>query len=98
MESCSHANSGIIFYVNEDLTKSKNTWNWLEMQVLDNNGHPDAKIEKTQSWWFYDLIKSTSEPVKPVENGTLLILYVIRKTNMLLNGKKSGWNNTLGQF
>jgi hypothetical protein len=43
-----NANSGIIFYVNEDLTKFKNTYETgLEMQVLDNNGHPDAKIENT---------------------------------------------------
>jgi hypothetical protein len=27
------------------------------MQVLDNNGHPDAKIENTWAGDLYDLIK-----------------------------------------
>jgi hypothetical protein len=41
-----NANSGIIFYVNEDLTKFKNTYETgLEMQVLDNNGHPVLKLK-----------------------------------------------------
>ena len=85
-----NANSGIIFYVNEDLTKFKNTYETgLEMQVLDNNGHPDAKIEKHRAGDLYDLIKSTSEPVKPVgEWNSVDIVCKFGKLTMLLNGVK----------
>jgi hypothetical protein len=60
-------NSGIIFLVNEDSSKYKYTWNTgPEMQVLDNNGHPDGKIKKHRAGDLYDLISSSSEPVKSV--------------------------------
>ena len=40
-------NSGIIFLVHEYVSKFSNTWNTgPEMQVIDNNGHEDAKIIK----------------------------------------------------
>lgn len=62
-----NGNSGIIFYVNENTAKYKNTWNTgLEMQVLDNEGHKDGKIHKHRAGDLYDLIASSSEPVKPV--------------------------------
>jgi len=38
----------------------------METQVLDNDGHPDGKITKHRAGDLYDLVKSTSEPVKPV--------------------------------
>ena len=37
----------------------------MEMQVLDNNGHPDAKIIKHRAGDLYDLITSSPEMVKP---------------------------------
>jgi hypothetical protein len=37
------------------------------MQVLDNNGHQMLKEKTLGKLLLYDLIKSTSEPVKPVE-------------------------------
>jgi hypothetical protein len=85
-----NANSGIIFFVNEDLSKFKNTYETgLEMQVLDNNGHPDGKIEKHRAGDLYDLIKSTTEPVKPVgEWNTVDIVCKFGKLQMLLNGVK----------
>ncbi len=62
-----NGNSGIIFYVHEDTTKYKETYQTgPEMQVLDNDGHPDGKILKHRAGDLYDLIKSSSEPVKPV--------------------------------
>ncbi len=61
-----NGNSGIILFAHEDTTKYKETWNTgLEMQVLDNNGHPDAKIIKHRAGDLYDLITSTPETVKP---------------------------------
>ncbi|TPE43569.1 3-keto-disaccharide hydrolase [Pontibacter mangrovi] len=61
-----NGNSGIIFYVQEDTSQYHYTWNTgLEMQVLDNEGHPDAKIEKHRAGDLYDLIASSPETVKP---------------------------------
>jgi hypothetical protein len=85
-----NANSGIIFYVKEDLSKFSNTWNTgLEMQVLDNAGHPDAKIHKHRAGDLYDLIASSSEPVKPAgEWNTAEIISKDGKLEFRLNGQK----------
>ncbi|MDF3076807.1 MAG: glycosyl hydrolase [Sphingobacteriaceae bacterium] len=75
-------NSGIIFYVHEDPAKYKQSYyTGLEMQVLDNEGHADGKITKHRAGDLYDLVKSSTEPVKSVgqwntaeiisNNGTL---------------------------
>lgn len=57
-------NSGIIFLVQED-AKYEHTWHTgPEMQVLDNNGHPDAKITKHRAGDLYDLISVSKETVK----------------------------------
>jgi hypothetical protein len=62
-----NGNSGILFYVQDDPAKYKATYfTGPEMQVLDNDGHPDGKILKHRAGDLYDLIKSSSEPVKPV--------------------------------
>lgn len=84
------SNSGILFYVKEDAKKYQNTYNTgLEMQVLDNEGHPDGKITKHRAGDLYDLIKSTSEPVKPVgEWNSVDIVCKYGKLTMLLNGVK----------
>ncbi|MBC3539071.1 DUF1080 domain-containing protein [Rufibacter sp. H-1] len=59
-------NSGIILFVQDDAAKYPNTWNTgPEVQVLDNNGHPDAKIHKHRAGDLYDLIASSPETVKP---------------------------------
>lgn len=59
-------NSGIILFVHEDTTKYKETWNTgLEMQVLDNARHDDAKIPKHRAGDLYDLISGSPETVKP---------------------------------
>lgn len=59
-------NSGIIFYIHEDKAAYEFPWmTGMEMQVLDNNGHPDAKIIKHRAGDLYDLITSSPETVKP---------------------------------
>ena len=66
------ANSGIIFFVNEDLSKYNKTYlTGPEMQILDNDGHKDGAILKHRAGDLYDLIKSKSEPVKPVGEWNL---------------------------
>jgi len=63
-----NGNSGIIFNIHEDKAKYRNTYETgPEMQVLDNAGHPDAKIPRHRAGDLYDLIASSSEPVKPAE-------------------------------
>lgn len=84
------ANSGIIFYVHEDPAKYRQTYSTgLEMQVLDNDGHADGKIIKHRAGDLYDLVKSSSEPVKPVgEWNTAEIISKNGKLEQYLNGVK----------
>lgn len=81
-------NSGIIFYINEDPIKYKNTYETgLEMQVLDNDGHPDGKIDKHRAGNLYDLVKGDVEPVKAVgEWNTAEIISNQGKLTFILNG------------
>jgi len=63
-----NGNSGIMFYIHEDSSRYK--WPWMtapEMQVLDNQGHPDAKIIKHRAGDLYDLISCSQETVTPFE-------------------------------
>ena len=83
-----NGNSGIMFYVHED--KSKYPYPWStgpEMQILDNDGHADGKIESHRAGDLYDLVKSSSEPVRPV--GEWDEVEIISQNEMLtvkLNG------------
>ena len=81
-------NSGIIFFVHEDTTKYSETWNTgLEMQVLDNDGHPDGKIHKHRAGDLYDLIACSKESVKPVgEWNKVEIIANHGKLDLFLNG------------
>lgn len=83
-------NSGIIFYVHEDPSKFKRTYNTgPEMQVLDNDGHADGKIHKHRAGDLYDLIASSEEPVKPVgEWNQAEIISNKGKLDFFMNGKK----------
>lgn len=84
------ANSGIIFYVHEELPKYGQTYSTgPEMQVLDNDGHPDGKITKHRAGDLYDLVQSSSEPVKPVgEWNKAEIISNKGKLTFILNGVK----------
>ena len=84
-----NGNSGIIFYVNEDTTKYKKSYETgPEMQVLDNNGHPDAKIIKHRAGDLYDLISCSKETVKPaLEWNQVEIICMNGKLDFWLNGE-----------
>ncbi len=83
----SNSNSGLIFYVNEDTAKYKKSYETgPEMQVLDNNGHPDAKIIKHRAGDLYDLISCTKETVKPALQWNAAEI-------KSLNGKLEFWLN-----
>jgi hypothetical protein len=82
------ANSGILFYVHENPIKYPNTYETgLEMQVLDNEGHPDGKIDKHRAGNLYDLVKGSTEPVKAVgEWNTAEIISNRGQLTFILNG------------
>jgi hypothetical protein len=82
------ANSGILFHIKEDAAKYHQTYSTgPEMQVIDNDGHPDGKINKHRAGDLYDLVKSSSEPVKPVgEWNTAEIISNRGKLELRLNG------------
>ena len=84
------ANSGVIYNVQE-LDSTQYVWQTgPEMQILDNNCHPDGKIEKHRTGDLYDLIKSSKETVKPVGEWNHIVL---RQKNgfveQYLNGTKT---------
>ncbi len=83
-----NGNSGIFFYSHED--KSKHNWPWetgMEMQVLDNNGHPDAKFPKHRAGDLYDLISCSRETVKPYGEWNLAEIKCLDgKLDLYLNG------------
>ena len=83
-----NGNSGVIFLIQEDTAKYDKTYkSGPEMQVLDNDGHSDGKITKHRAGDLYDLIKSTSEPVKPVGEWNQAELIVNKgKLDLILNG------------
>jgi uncharacterized protein YaiE (UPF0345 family) len=81
-------NSGVIFDVQDDPAKYEFVWHTgPEMQVLDNDGHPDGKIPKHRAGNLYDLIAASSEPVKPVGEWNLSEIIQNRgKLEFKLNG------------
>lgn len=82
-------NSGIIFFVKEDPKFSQTYLTGPEMQVLDNDGHADGKIHKHRTGDLYDLIASSSEPVKPVGQWNLAEIIANKgKLTFMLNGVK----------
>lgn len=80
-------NSGIIFLSKEDAAYKHPYYTGPEMQVLDNNGHNDGKIISHRAGDLYDLIRSSSEPVKgPGEWNKAEIRILNRKLDLFLNG------------
>ncbi|AWW31359.1 DUF1080 domain-containing protein [Echinicola strongylocentroti] len=82
-----NGNSGIMFLVQE-LDEYKHPYNTgPEYQLLDNDGHPDGKIEKHRTGDLYDLIKAKEEAENPVgEWNTSEIIVNQGKLTFKLNG------------
>ncbi len=82
-------NSGVMFCVHEDSSKYKTPYETgPEMQVLDNDGHPDGKIKKHRAGDLYDLISCSKETVKPVgEWNQVEIKLLNSKLDFFLNGE-----------
>ena len=84
-----NGNSGIIFCVNEDTAKYKHPYETgPEMQVLDNDGHPDGKLKKHRAGDLYDLISCSKETVKPVGEWNQVEIKLLNgKLDFYLNGE-----------
>ncbi len=84
-----NGNSGIIFWVQNDPSKYKYVWyTGPEMQVLDNDGHADAKIDKHRAGNLYDLVAGKEGVTKPVgEWNTAEIISNSGKLEFKLNGE-----------
>lgn len=82
-------NSGVIFYTKEDPQYQYMWHTGPEMQILDNDGHSDAKIHKHRTGDLYDLIESKTA-VKPVgEWNTAEIVSKGGKLDFFLNGQNT---------
>lgn len=82
-------NSGIIYRSVEADKYGATYVTGPEMQVLDDNCHPDAKIEKHRSSDLYDLVSANPRPLKPV--GEWNQVRVVANGNHVehwLNGEK----------
>ena len=83
-----NGNSGIIFYIHEN--KQKYNWPWEtgpEMQVLDNNGHPDAKHKTHRAGDLYDMLSCSKETVKPAGEWNMVSIRSEKgRLNFYLNG------------
>lgn len=83
-----NGNSGIMFYVKEEPQYQYPWQTGPEIQVLDNDGHPDAKIAKHRAGDLYDLIAVSKETVKPVgEWNSVRIVSNKGKLDGYLNGE-----------
>lgn len=85
-----NGNSGIIFWVQDEPKMYPYVWQTgPEMQVLDDNGHADAKIHKHRAGDLYDLIAGTPGAAKPAgEWNAAEIISKNGKLTFVLNGKK----------
>jgi hypothetical protein len=83
-----NGNSGVIFWVQEDSVKYKQTYHTgPEMQVLDNDGHKDGAIIKHRASNLYDLVVGKEGALKPVgEWNTAEIISNKGKLDFILNG------------
>jgi len=83
-----NGNSGIIFYVQDEPTKYDNVWfTGPEMQVLDNDGHPDGKIKKHRAGNLYDLVEGKEGAVNKVGEWNLVeIISNNGQLDFFLNG------------
>ena len=82
-------NSGLMFHVSEADSLDRTYHSGPEYQLLDNERHPDAKIEKHRAGDNYDLQKSTVETVKPAgEWNTTRLIVNDGKVEHYLNGEK----------
>lgn len=85
-------NSGIFWGVKEDNNLPEAYQTGPEIQVLDNDKHPDGKAGLThQAGALYDMIEPTKDVTKPVGEWNICVITINHKTNqgtVELNGEE----------
>lgn len=85
-------NSGIFYHVSEDTAYAATFHSGPEVQILDDERHPDAKRGvngNRQAGSLYDLLPLTTQAVKPAgEWNTARLVVNDNKVEHWLNGKK----------
>lgn len=85
----SAGNSGVIIQAQED---PKYRYAWVtgpEIQVIDNNAHPDAKNKEHRAGDLYDLVAASPETVKPIGEWNLMeVVQNKDRLDLYLNGTK----------
>ncbi|WP_339653029.1 DUF1080 domain-containing protein [uncultured Maribacter sp.] len=83
-------NSGVFWGVNEDAKYSTGYQTGPEVQILDNDKHPDAKAGTThQAGALYDMVSPAEDVTKPIGEWNTMVITVNHKDNMgnvILNG------------
>ena len=88
-----NGNSGIFWGVHEDAKFSEAYQTGPEIQVLDNNGHPDAKVANGThtAGSLYDMIACPTDIVKPAGEWNWCVIEINHETNLgkvRMNGKE----------
>ncbi|SDM14971.1 3-keto-disaccharide hydrolase [Kriegella aquimaris] len=83
-------NSGVFWGINDDEKFEKPYHTGMEIQVLDNEKHPDAKNGTThQAGALYDLVEPSKDATKPVGEWNTCVITIDHNTNKgssVLNG------------
>ncbi|HEY6802850.1 MAG TPA: DUF1080 domain-containing protein [Pyrinomonadaceae bacterium] len=81
------ANSGIVYLLSEDQDQTWKTG--LEMQVLDDEKHPDGKKPSTSAGSLFDLIAPANKMLRPVgEYNRARVVVYLGHVEHWLNGNK----------
>ena len=85
-------NSGIFWGIQEDDKYGQPYETGPEIQVLDNEGHPDSKVGTThQAGALYDMVAPSEDVTKPAGEWNSVEIMVNHKTNegkVAMNGKE----------
>jgi hypothetical protein len=66
------------------------------MQIIDNNGHRDAKINKHRAGDLYDLIASAPENVRPLDQWNQVEIIINKGQPEYIKRRQSGINYHVG--
>ena len=87
-----NGNSGVFWSIHEDLTKFKEPYQTApEIQILDNEGHPDRFDETHRAGSLYDMIPCPTEHINPAGEWNWMVLEVNQDANQAkvrMNGKE----------
>lgn len=75
-------NSGVFWGVNEDEKFGTGYQTGPEIQILDNDKHPDAKVGTThQAGALYDMVSPAKDVTKPIGEWNTMVITINHKEN-----------------